>query len=648
MTVPEKTASLRELMKKNNIGAYIVSSSDPHLCEYVSERFRCREYMTGFTGSAGTAVITANEAALWTDGRYFIQAESELKGSGYILQREGEPETPSVAEYILNALAGAHGGGKIPENRAAINAAPRICAFDGRVLCEADFKKLQRKLSPENIPLNGDFDLVGEIWKNRPPLSSEPAFMLDIAYAGEEVSSKLSRLRARMKALKSDAHIISAPDEICWLLNLRGNDIPCCPVFYSYAVIFPEEAHLFADREKFSSEILDALSAVNVTLHPYESVFDFVRGMSAATVLIDPAATSHALYAAIPKGCHIKESLDPCVLLKAVKNKVEISNLKKAHLRDAVAHVKFLCRLKRHFRGDVRNDSENAVRGEADDADKPDEGAFKTEYGGEANLVTSVTELTAQEVLEKLRMDEEGYIEPSFSPISAAGSHSAVCHYSSSENTDRTLREGEFYLCDTGGHYLYGTTDITRTVALGAISDELKKDYTTVLRGNLKLSGAVFPEGTKGVNLDILARGPLWSRMLDYRHATGHGIGYLLNVHEGPQVISGRGKSLGENVPLRAGMVISDEPGIYIEGSHGVRLENELLVKEYGKSEYGNFLCFEVLTLVPFDLDAIDASMLSDEEKEALNAYHRRVRRKVSPYLTPDEADWLETATREI
>ncbi len=594
MNVPDKIRQLRHLMKEKNIDVYLIPSADNHQSEYVGEHFKSRAYLTGFSGSAGTAVITQDEAGLWTDGRYFIQAEKELLGSGITLYKIGNPGTPTIEEYLDTAL---------PLNG--------TLGFDGRVISMSHGKGYAEKYSHKNIRLETEYDLIDYIWTDRPSMSEYPVFLLGEEYSGEATCSKLNRIRGYMKEVGATAHLIITLDDIAWLLNFRGRDVLYSPVVLSYVVVMMDCVHLFIDGNKLSDQIRTVLATDSVILHPYNEVYDFVKSMSPDQVLLlDPSRLNYALYRSIPSKMKTVEATNPSIHFKAAKNETEITNIKNAHIKDAVAHTKFLYWL-------------------------------KTRLGKEV-----ITELSASEKLESLRAEQAGFLWPSFAPISAYGPHAAMCHYSSSEETDCPLETGNFYLTDTGGNYMEGSTDITRTIALGEISDELKIHYTQVLRGNLALSKAKFLYGCTGQNLDILARQYLWDMDLDFKHGTGHGIGYLLSIHEDPCSI--RWQPAREDTALESGMILSDEPGLYIADSYGIRLENELLVRKGVKNEYGQFMEFEVITYVPFDLDAIEPSLMRDDEKVQLNAYHKKVYDMVSPYLDDAEKAWLKKYTREI
>jgi len=595
MTVQERLTALRQLMSQNNIDVYLIPSADNHQSEYVGEYFKSRAFITGFTGSAGTAVITMDKAGLWTDGRYFLQAEKELSGSGIELYKMGNPGVPTVDEFLDSVL---HENG--------------VLGFDGRVISMSDGKKYKEKFSYKNVQLEDKYDLVDSIWEERPAMSDYPVFILEETYSGESTASKLSRVREEMKKVGATAHFLITLDDIAWLLNFRGRDVAYTPVVLSYAIIMMDCVHLFINEKKLSDKVKSVLAKNNVILHPYNDIYEFTTTLSSnEVVLLDPARLNYALYNRILSNIKIVEATNPALLFKAVKNDVEIENIKNAHIKDAIAHTKFM-----HW--------------------------VKTNYNKEM-----ITELSASDKLEAFRAEQENFLWPSFAPISAYGPHAAMCHYSSSEETNVVLNGGTLYLSDTGGNYLEGSTDITRTVALGEISDKLKRDFTNVLRGNLALSRAKFLYGCTGQNLDILARQYLWSEYQDFNHGTGHGVGYLLSIHE--PACRFNWKSIEETSrPLENGMVITDEPGIYIEDSHGIRLENELLVRKDVRNEYGQFMEFEVLTFVPFDLDAIDVSLLREDEKEQLNAYHKQVFDIVAPHLNEEEREWLKEYTREI
>lgn len=585
---------LRREMEKEGIDIYIVPSADYHGSEYVGEYFKCRQFLTGFTGSAGTAVFTKDKAGLWTDGRYFIQAQEQLKGTGIRLFRMGEPGVDSIEDFIKKEL---------PESG--------VIGFDGRVNELVSGEKYKKIAEEKNGSICDSFDLTERFWKDRPALSGEKAWIYKEKYAGESVRSKLKRIREKMEAVNADVHLLSSLDDIAWLFNIRGNDVAYCPVVLAFVIIDKKNCSLFADESKFSPEIRDLFEKNGVTVCPYDSVYDAVRGLDSRRILLDPVRTSYRMFYSIPDVSRVIMSENPSILMKSIKNTIQVENTRRAHLKDGIAHTRFLYWLKKNV-GKI-----------------------------------PVTEISAAEKLEEFRAQQEGFIEPSFAPISASAEHAAIVHYSASHDTDMPLREGTLYLSDTGGHYLEGSTDITRTIALGRIPTEQKRHFTIVLRAMLRLASAVFLYGAGGSGLDAVAREVFWKEHLNFNHGTGHGVGHLLNVHEPP--INFRWKEGRHGMPVfEENMVITDEPGIYIEGSHGIRIENELLVQKETENEYGCFMHFEILTLVPIDLDAVLPENMSAEEKQMLNEYHRNVYERISPYLCEEERLWLRDATRPI
>ena len=595
MKVSERVDALRTAMRREGIDLYLVPSADYHQSEYVGAYFKERQFITGFTGSAGTAVFSQEEAGLWTDGRYFLQAAAQLEGSGITLCRMGEPDCEPMEDFLKRLLPE---GGTI--------------GFDGRTVGVAAGKIYEKIAREKNGKICDTEDLVGEIWADRPSLPEDPAWILEEKYAGESRASKLARVRAAMKESGAGIHLLSSLDDIAWLLNIRGNDIAYCPLVLSHMIVYEDRAELFADPRKFSGEIRKALEEDRVSLRPYGEIGAAVSGLPAeGSVLLDPDRISYALYHGIPESVRVVEAQNPEVLMKSRKNEIQTENNRRAHLKDAVAHTKFMYWIK------------HAISSE------------------------EITEISASDKLEGFRKEQGNYIEPSFAPISAFGEHGAIVHYSADEKSNAVLREGKMLLTDTGGHYLEGTTDITRTVALGEISRREKEDFTLVARAMLRLMNMVFLHGCSGANLDAIARQVLWEKRINFNHGTGHGIGYLLSVHEAP--VNFRWKETDKVAPpLEKNMVISDEPGIYIAGSHGIRTENELLVCEDEKNEYGQFMRFETLTFVPIDLDALLPERMTEEERNMLNEYHRRVYEKVSPYLTEDEREWLREYTRAV
>ena len=596
MKITERLNVLRELMKEKKIDAYLVPTDDFHGSEYVGDYFKCRKYITGFTGSAGTAVIMQDMAGLWTDGRYFIQAADQLRGSTIELFRSGEPGVPTVHQFLAEKLE------------------KSMClGFDGRTVSAKEAEELEKLLEEKNITFAVNEDLIGEIWRERPALSCEPVMELDVKWAGESRKDKITGIREQMKAKKANIFILTSLDDIAWLLNIRGNDIHCCPVVLSYLVVTDAELRLYANAAAFSEEIRTNLAADGVKIYPYEDVYSYVQTVAEdKKILLSKANVNSRLVSNIPCNVTIVDEPNLTLLPKAVKNQTEMDNERTAHIKDGVAVTKFI----RWMKTNVAKER--------------------------------ITELGAAEKLYQFRSEQEHFIGDSFDPIIAYGKHAAIVHYSATEETDIPLEARGMVLADTGGHYLEGTTDITRTIVLGPVTEKEKKYFTAVLRGNLNLAAAKFKYGCTGLNLDYLARGPLWELGEDYNHGTGHGVGYLLNVHEGPN--SFRWKNLpGNPAPvLEEGMITSDEPGYYLENEFGIRHENLVLCKKAEKTPFGQFMCFESLTMVPFDLDGVDTEQMSDRERKLLNEYHKKVYVTIAPYLDEEEKEWMRQATREI
>ena len=595
MKISERIDALRREMLREGIDIYLVPTADYHHSEYVGEYFEARQFLTGFTGSAGTALFTAEKAGLWTDGRYFIQAEKELKGTGVVLYKMGEPGVDTIEEFLEKEL---------PEGG--------TLGFDGRTVGLGEGRKYEKIVRKKNGRLICQHDLAGCVWKDRPSISREKAFLLDTRWSGESTASKLARVREKIAEEHADVQVLSSLDDIAWMLNIRGNDVAYCPLVLAYALIYKERVELFADREKFSDEIMDSFRENRVAVRPYDGIYEAVRGFGEGDrVLLDPESTSYALYSNIPAGAEIVEAQNPQILMKSRKNDTEADNLRKAHLKDGTAHTRFMYWLKK-----------NAGK-------------------------IPMTERSAAAKLEEFRAQQEGYLGASFEPISAFGEHGAIVHYSASPETDAELQEGKLLLTDTGGHYWEGSTDITRTVALGSVSREEKEHFTIVARAMLRLANTVFLHGCTGANLDCIAREVFWKERLNFNHGTGHGVGYLMNIHEAP--INFRWREGRTPAPvLEKNMVITDEPGVYIEDSHGIRLENELLVQEDEKNQYGQFMHFEILTFVPIDLDAVLPELMSVEERAMLNAYHAKVYELIGPRLPEEERKWLREYTRPV
>lgn len=598
MKIRERIEGLRAEMDRKKIDIYIIPSTDAHSSEYVGEYFKVRQYMTGFTGSAGTAVFTKDKAALWTDGRYFIQAEQELEGTGIMLCKAGEPDCDTIEQFLRKELPA---GGTI--------------GFDGRTMGVSEGKMYEKIAVEKAGTVHFQTDLAGRIWKDRPALPAEKAFLLAERYTGESTASKLERVRAFMDEKGADIHLLSSLDDIAWLLNVRGNDVAYCPLILSYLLLYKDHAEIYADGRKFSEEIQKEFDKNNIFIHDYEQIYKAVENLPKdSRILLDPGRVNYSLYQKIPGEVRMIEQENPEILMKCVKNHIEVKNIKNAHLKDAVAAIRFMRWLKKK---------------------------------AESGEIRALSERSVSQKLEDFRRAQEGYLEASFEPISAFAEHGAIVHYSASGESDAPLDTGSLLLMDTGGHYLEGSTDITRTFALGEVPKKQKEDFTLVARAMLRLMNTRFLYGCSGANLDCIAREVFWKEKVNFNHGTGHGVGYLTNVHEAP--ISFRWKEGSQPAPvLERNMVITDEPGIYLEGSHGIRLENELLVCADEKNEYGQFMRFEPLTFVPIDLDAIVPEKMSAEEKKMLNDYHSEVYRKTESFLDAEEKEWLKRYTRPV
>ena len=595
--IKNRIEQLRKIMDEKGIYAYIIPSSDFHQSEYVGEYFKSREFITGFTGSAGTAVITKDDGGLWTDGRYYLQAEKELENSGIKLFKAGLEGVPEIEDYLKEVM---------PENS--------TLGFDGKVISVYEGEKLQETLKDKNIKITYEEDLIDSIWKERISMSNSEGFLLDIKYVGEDFVSKLSRVRDAMKEKKSTMHIIATLDDIAWLFNIRGRDVKYNPVLLSYAVITLENVYLFIDENKLTDEIKTELNKGNTIIKPYFDIYEFVKEINKGEkVLLDKSKVNYAIYNNIPSDVEKINASNPTMLFKAVKNKVELENIRKCHIRDGVAMTKFMYWVKNNV-GKIDMD-----------------------------------EISIDEKLLSFRKEQENFIEPSFNTIAGYKDHGAIIHYSATKETVYKLEAEGLLLVDSGGQYYDGTTDITRMYVLGEIPEIQKTHFTAVARGMIKLSMAKFMYGCRGYNLDILARGPLWEMGLDYRCGTGHGIGFVLNVHEAPNGF--RWKIVPErndSCILEEGMVTTNEPGVYIDGSHGIRIENELITIKGEATEYGQFMEFEAVTLAPIDLDGINPELMERKEIEYLNNYHKKVYEEISPFLNEDEKDWLKEYTRSI
>lgn len=606
--IRDRLDALRKLMKERGMDAYMIPTADFHESEYVGEHFKCREYMTGFTGSAGTALITMDEACLWVDGRYYVQAAAQLKDSTVTMMKMGQEGVPSLRAYLED---------KMPEGG--------CLGFDGRVVNAAEGLALEEMLRERGARISYGEDLAGMIWQERPELSAEPAWVLDERYAGKSALDKIADVREAMEKVHASVHVLTSLDDIAWLLNIRGNDILYNPVVLSYALVTMDQLYLFVNSSVLEGKaypyledekgisVREYLERTGVTVMPYDGVYDMVEGLKNEKVLLEKCRINYAVYRLIDGSNKVIDRINPIASMKAVKNDVEIENEKRAHIKDGVAMTKFIYWLKKNT-GRIPMD-----------------------------------EISVSDYLGKLRMDQEGCIGLSFATISAYGAHGAMCHYSATPESSIPLEPRGLYLIDSGGQYYEGTTDITRTIAMGPVTDEEKEHFTLVLMSMLRLGDVKFLHGCRGLSLDYAAREPLWRRGLNYEHGTGHGVSYLSSVHERPNGI--RFKMVPErqdNAVMEAGMITSDEPGVYIEGSHGIRTENLVLCVEDEKNEYGQFLRFEYLTYVPIDLEVIDREIMSERDVELLNRYHEQVYEKISPYLDEDERVWLAEATRAV
>ena len=595
--IPERLQALRAEMKKRNIDIYIVPTADFHESEYVGEYFKARAYITGFTGSAGTAVVTMTEAGLWTDGRYFVQAERQLAGSGVTLFKMAEEGVPTIEEYLEKML---------PEGG--------CLGFDGRVINTAWGKRLQNIVAGKKGMLQVNEDLVGLIWTDRPALAKTTPFILKETYAGKSTREKLADVRAKMAEAGCNTHILTCLYDIAWLLNVRGNDIDCVPVVMSYLVMNQEECIWFLQEEVLNEELKWYLAENGIETKPYNAIYEYVKDLpDTARVLMSESGVNFRIFANLPASVMVINQSNPTELMRSMKNTVEVDNTRNAHVKDGVAFTKFMYWLKTNI-GKI-----------------------------------PMTEISASDYLEERRREQEGFIELSFHTISAYGANAAMMHYSATEESNAELKPEGFLLVDSGGHYYEGSTDITRTMALGPITDEMREHFTAVCRSNMNLANARFLYGCSGLNLDILARGPLWDLNLDYKCGTGHGVGYVLNVHEGPNGFRWRVvPERKDNGVLEAGMITTDEPGVYLEGKYGIRTENELVCHKGEKNEYGQFMYFENITYAPIDLDAIDPEAMTKRERAMLNEYHAMVYKTLSPYMTEEENVWLAQYTRAI
>lgn len=579
-------------MNEKCMYGYIIPTYDPHQSEYLGDHWKSRVWISGFTGSAGTVVITKDEACLWTDGRYYIQAANQIKDSEIKLFKMGIPGVPTYMDWLKE---------KLPKDA--------TLGLDGKVFPKSDVKTIQEKLEYKNINIVDSFDLIGELWTDRPELPMGNIFVHDTKYTGKTAHEKLQDVRNKMAELHADYFILGSLDDIAWVYNIRGNDVESNPVVTSYALISNDNAYLFVHGEKVPAQVAEYLKENGIEIREYNEVRDYVENIEKnSTVFIDPDRINMWLYNGIPKSCKIVEGTNITTNLKAIKNEVEIKNLKNSYIKDGVALVKFL-------------------------------------YWLDKNIgKTTISELTVGEKLEEFRSQQSNFVEPSFDTIAAYKDHAPMMHYSATEESSYQLSKEGMLLIDSGGQYLDGTTDITRTIVLGPITEEEKRDFTLTLKGHINLIKARFLYGATGSNLDVLARFPLWQEGIDYKCGTGHGVGFFLNVHEGPHNISPR----TNKVRLEEGMVITVEPGVYKEGKHGIRLENDVIVRKDIETDSGQFMKFEVISYCPLDLDGIDVAMLDESERKWLNDYHEEVYNKLSPHLNEDEKEWLRKKTKNI
>ena len=613
----ERLLSLRNQMKEAGVHCMVIPTSDYHNSEYVSDFFMARKYFSGFTGSAGTLVVTPDEAALFTDGRYFIQAAKELKDSGITLMKMGEPEVPTMTEYVDQKLQQGW----------------TLC-FDGRVLTSSKGSELEEIARKHGGQLRFDIDLCDAAWENRPALIHHPVFVLSEEYAGESVEEKLTRVREEMKKEEAGLHVLTSLDDIAWLYNIRSNDVECCPVVLAYTMVTKDRALLFAEEGFAAGEDISArerMEKAGVEIYPYDRFYEMLSSVAAQAakeeqasgIWIDESRVNFRVLKELQKICVKAQSAqagpvllnreNPTTLMKSIKNETELLHTRRAHIRDAVAVTRFMYWLKKNI-GSIPMD-----------------------------------EVSVAEQIDGLRAQQDGFIELSFPTISAYGTNGAIIHYGPQKETCAVLKPEGMLMVDSGGHYIDGTTDITRTFILGPVTPQMKKHYTLVLRAMLSLRATRFLHGCTGANLDIRAREVLWEHGLDYKHGTGHGVGNILNVHEGPQ--SFRWKLLpdaGKPAVFEEGMITSDEPGIYLENQYGIRIENEILCRKGEENEYGQFMYFEDLTFVPIDLDGVELSQMSELDKERLNEYHAAVFEKLEPYFEGEELTWLRHVTRAV
>lgn len=587
----EKLAAIREAMKVQGIDGYIIPSSDPHISEYLPERYKCIAWASGFTGSAGTLAITQDFAGLWTDSRYFVQAAEQLAGTGFELVKLKAQGAAEYADWLGEQLGA---GAKV--------------AFDGNLASLLVAQSVQHTLEPLDITVDGHVDLLSSLWEGRPALPKAQAYLLDENITGQSTVSKIEAVRAEMKKNRTEAHLISSLDDLAWLLNIRGQDVPCNPVVLGFVLITTEDTILYIEPSKLSAQATEQLKGYGVRVAPYEDVFKAISALDVASILIDPKRTCFAVFDSIPKQVKIVEKTNPSTSLKAIKNTIEIENNRHTFVKDGVALTRFFKWLE-----------ENVSSGE-------------------------LSELSIADKLRELRERQEGFVDVSFTTIAGYLDHGALPHYSANEKSNYMLEPKGLLLVDSGGQYQTGTTDITRVVSLGAATQEEKEDYTLVLKGTIEGSQAIFPTGTRGYQIDAITRRPLWETLRNYGHGTGHGVGFFLNVHEGPQVFN----PAAIDVAVEPGMITSIEPGLYRVGKHGIRIENLVLTRKAGSSEFGDFLDFETLTICYIATDLIEKSLLDKKHIAWLNNYNQWVYDQLSTHLNAEEKNWLADKCQAI
>jgi Xaa-Pro aminopeptidase len=591
LTTDEKLAKLRELMKRNNLAAYYINTADPHQSEYIADHYKTRSWLTGFTGSAGYAVVTQKDALLWVDGRYFIQAEQQISGSEFKMMKMATAGFPTLEEWLLDNL----------DNGDCLG-------MNGNLISENFYKKLKNTLADKNIHLQANHHLIEDLWADRPPLPDAPIYIHELKYTGKTSAQKIQKIRKKMLEDNVEAALYAGLNDIAWLFNFRGNDIKNTPVSMAFALVTKNKAILYIDQNKVSIEARRFLEENGITLQDYHLIYEDVQNPEISSIVLNQAIINHALFTLIPASVKIKNKLDYPYLMKAALNEVELKNQRNSYLRDSVALTKFIYFIK-----------QNAQSGELD-------------------------ELNAAAKLHDLRAEQDLFIDESFSTIAAYGPNAAMMHYSATENNYSRIKPKSFLLIDSGGHYFDGTTDITRTISCGPLTGQEIEDYTLTLKAHINLARAKFLYGVTGYYLDVLARQPLWQNYMDYKSGTGHAVGYLLGVHEGPQ----RFNMNYVDIPLEHGMVITNEPGVYKENQYGIRIENDFVVLKDKQVDTDLFMKLDCLSFVPLDKDAIDVSLLEKYELAWLNNYQATVCRKISPYLNSVEQEWLKTETASL